>query len=91
MIEANAVQEGLDEDGDAAILAIQNEYACRLSSVRRLPKHEKAAAYRALKEWYQRALVELRERRMRDRQAQLLQQRLRRRRLLRPAGETQLT
>jgi hypothetical protein len=57
------------EDGVGAELEIDAEFQRRLAGLRRLPRHERAAALRLAREWRQLALKALRERRTTARHA----------------------
>jgi hypothetical protein len=57
------------EDGVGAELEIDAEYQRRLAGLRRLPRHERAAALRLAREWRQLALRALREKRATARHA----------------------
>jgi hypothetical protein len=61
--------DGLGTDDGGAALEIENEFRRRMQGLRGLTRRERAAAYRAAKKWYREALVALREKQSRDRQA----------------------
>jgi hypothetical protein len=58
-----------DESADAEIEA---QFKYRLVGLRRMPRHQRAAALRATREWRQLALKALREKRERERHARHL-------------------
>lgn len=61
--------DGLGTDDGGAALEIENEFRRRIQGLRGLTRRERAAAYRAAKKWYREALLALREKLSRDRQA----------------------
>jgi len=71
--------DGIQTDDGGAAFEIENEYRRRLAGMRHLRRPVRAAAYRAAKEWFRAATVELREKRTRERQARALERRLLRR------------
>jgi hypothetical protein len=73
--------EGIEPDEGGAALEIQNEFHRRIQGLRRLSRQERAIAYRTAKKWYREALVALREKQSRDRQASWFTRRNRTRRV----------
>ena len=65
-----------DDDG-SAMLDIETEFRRRLSGLRRLPKWEKAVAYRRAKECYRQAMAAARENRAAKQRAAQVRQRMR--------------
>ena len=61
--------EGLEPEDGGAAFEIQQEFRRRMQGMRSLSRRERASAYRAAKRWYREALVALREKESRDRQA----------------------
>lgn len=57
------------EDDDSERVEIEATFKCRLLGLRRLPRHQRGLALRAVREWRQIALTELRARRARERSA----------------------
>jgi hypothetical protein len=71
--------EPLEED-DGAVLEINQLFRRRLAGLRRLPRHQRAGALRAARDWRRQALGALKERRAAERRARHLL-----RQLLKPA------
>ena len=64
------------EDGDAGETEIKAMFQGKLMALRRLPRHERAAALRAAREWLLLAMKALREKHARDRYGKYVQWRL---------------
>jgi|HubBroStandDraft_1064217.scaffolds.fasta_scaffold472554_1 hypothetical protein len=71
--------EPLEAD-DGAVLEINQQFRRRLAGLRRLPRHQRADALRAARDWRRQALRALKERRAAERRARHLL-----RQLLKPA------
>jgi hypothetical protein len=74
---ANDIDGPIDE-GDAAEIEIETIFKRRIAGARLLPRHERAPARRAAREWRRIALKALREKRMRERHARHMLRQLKR-------------
>jgi hypothetical protein len=64
------------DDDDAAEAEIKAVFQGKLMALRRLPRHERAPALRAAREWFLMAMKAAREKRARDRYGKYMQWRL---------------
>lgn len=71
-----------ETDDSGALLEIENEFRRRLAGLRGIPRRDRSAAFRLAKDWFRQAMVELREKRLRERHAAI---RLKLRNAKRPA------